>query len=278
LGDGTGVDVDISGPVKIMDDVAEAGYLSSNVLQQLAYAIKTDKTLWVWGEGDKFSPVLIAENVIKAWEDTNFSSVDIIILSGDGTVSALKRKTFENNPNTKSFSSLLASNNGRYVYMDEYLNSIDADGNVWMGSQLIPGSEGAVKMYYMHENNNDNILFIKDDNSLWGYGNNKNGELGDGTKTPKTETAVKIADDVVSVSLSPSRVRYSYYVTSNGEAWGWNAETPEPQKLRDNVFTVYRNTSEIVFIYKDGTAAATYDSYGAVELPSIKLPQTLTFP
>ena len=58
---------------------------------------------------------------------------------------------------------------------------------------------------------------ITSDGSLWTWGNNASGELGDGTTTMRT-TPVKVMDDVAQVSLGD---QHSAAVKSDGSLWLW---------------------------------------------------------
>ena len=59
-------------------------------------------------------------------------------------------------------------------------------------------------------------LFLKTDNSLWITGNNRHGQLGDGTNLLKV-TAFKIADEVRLVS---SGYEFSLFLKKDGTVWG----------------------------------------------------------
>ena len=87
---------------------------------------------------------------------------------------------------------------------------------------------------------------IMPDGSLWGWGGNHEGQLGDGTATDR-EFPVRIMDDVVAVS---SGYAYTMAITSDGSLWGWGANrfgqlgdgtlTPRyaPVRIMDDVIAV----------------------------------------
>ena len=62
---------------------------------------------------------------------------------------------------------------------------------------------------------------IMADNSLWGWGSNWSGQLGDGT-TEDRHSPVKIIEDVISVSSSPL---HTAAITSDGTLWTWGDNT-----------------------------------------------------
>jgi hypothetical protein len=132
---------------------------------------------------------------------------------------------------------------------------------------------------------NHNVLFIKKDNSLWGYGENAFGELGDGTKVPRENEAVKIADDVTEVSP------FGYaYIKTNGELWMWNENNPAPLKRHDNAHNFvnsaygsqgisYHAPMPGVVLLNDGQVIDFLNRQEEkILMEGIKLPQTLVFP
>ncbi len=65
----------------------------------------------------------------------------------------------------------------------------------------------------------DNIMFIKTDDSLWGFGKNDRGQLGDGTTTDQSAPK-KIMDSVKSVYAG---YKYTYFIKTNGSLWAVGA-------------------------------------------------------
>jgi alpha-tubulin suppressor-like RCC1 family protein len=60
-------------------------------------------------------------------------------------------------------------------------------------------------------------LAIKKDGSLWAWGDNEFGQLGDGTTTSRLEP-VKIMNNVVSISAA---IQHSYAIKADGSLWAW---------------------------------------------------------
>ena len=76
----------------------------------------------------------------------------------------------------------------------------------------------------------DNVIFvdldgydsqyaIKNDNSLWAWGRNNNGQLGDGTNIDR-HTPIKVMDNVDSISLSGYG---NFAITTDKSVWAWSA-------------------------------------------------------
>lgn len=102
---------------------------------------------------------------------------------------------------------------------------------------------------------------IKDDGSLWAWGNNKYGQLGDGTYENKT-IPFKLMDDVVQVVAGDD---HSLAIKKDGSLWAWgnnkygqlgdgtNVDKIEPVKILDNALQVAAGDNQTFVIKNDNT-------------------------
>jgi len=93
-------------------------------------------------------------------------------------------------------------------------------------------------------------MAIKSDNSLWAWGENWKGQLGDGT-TENRHSPVKIMDDVVYVSAGPW---HTVAIKMDGSlwAWGWRVD------VFDDIGNEIRTENAPVRIMEDVIAVSTY--------------------
>jgi fibronectin type 3 domain-containing protein len=114
-------------------------------------------------------------------------------------------------------------------------------------------------------------LAIKSDGSLWSWGNNYHGQLGDGTTTYRP-TPTKVMDNVASVSAG---MYHTIAIKTDGSLWAWgnnvygqlgnetNVSSVIPVKVMDNVARVSTRSYHTLAIKTDGTLWAWgYNQYG----------------
>ena len=101
---------------------------------------------------------------------------------------------------------------------------------------------------------------IKKDNTLWAWGNNEDGQLGDGT-TQDRYSPVKVMDNVISFECNNYS---SYAIREDGSLWSWGNNSSgqlgddtrqnrySPVKIMDNVISVECGSSSAYAIKEDG--------------------------
>ena len=165
-------------PTKVLDDVK-----SISVGWGVSYAIKKDGSLWAWGRND---------NHQLGIETTEDQLLPVKIMDDVAIVS----------------SSATESN---------WAAAIKTDGTLW-----IWGKEYAIPTKKMYDVSSvivgvDYVEAIRKDGTLWAFGNNKFGQVGNGTVTAQT-TLVKIMDDVAEVASSGETTIINRL---NGSVWSW---------------------------------------------------------
>ena len=210
--------------------------------QSHSLAIKTDNSLWAWGYN-------------------GFGQL------GNGTTTNLSKPA-------KIMDNVVTAAAGTYHSM-----AIKTDGSLWIwgsiaGEVRTATAHGGIRPQYISftpvkimENvssisaSYDCSLAVRTDGSLWGWGDNSRGQLGDGTTETRTEP-VKIMEDVARASISNAS---GYAVKTDGSLWAWGRNhvgqlgdgTKEdrlnPIKVMDDVEVVASQISTGFAIKTDGT-------------------------
>ncbi|HET6351794.1 MAG TPA: hypothetical protein VFG89_06685 [Coriobacteriia bacterium] len=206
------------------------------------YAVKQDGTVWRWGSFDQYNNGAISTFVIKTpTKMAGLSDVKSIALKqasayvvrSDGTVWSWE---FQNTPapvpglSDVASISLDESGYGGYAlkrdgtvwefHSDGYL----LPGNVpWPGATQLAGVDGIVRLTaadYSDESNTQTSWYaVKSDGTVWTWGDNRGGQLGDGTTTSRTRPAQ--VPGVTGVSKVTAGLGAAYAVTTSGSVWAW---------------------------------------------------------
>lgn len=211
LGDGTNIDRNV--PTKIGND-SDWKYVAAG--RQHSFAIKTDGTLWAWGpnnNGELGDGTNIDRNVpTKIGTDNNWLSIAAglrytMALKNDGTLWATGNNDYGQLGNgqpyikTNIFSQIGNSNDWLLISTRTSTSSaIKKDGTLWTwGSNqngqigngydypdiIIPTQIGNETNWKQIASGDFNISAIKKDGTLWTWGLNDYGQLGDGTYVDK---------------------------------------------------------------------------------------------
>jgi MYXO-CTERM domain-containing protein len=245
LGDGTLMDRPLPTRVHNIDDVIQVATGGAFTL-----ALKADGTVWGWGDSyygqlgelgtQETTPIQIQglTNVVQVAGGAQFAAA----LKADGTV-----WTWGNN------------------WKGELGDGTNTDRAT---PAPIPGLGGVVSISValgVHG------VALKADGSLWSWGSNEFGQLGDGTSTPNPVTgAVKVLVDQVAVA-SANRLN-SVVLRKDGTVWTWGRTDdgqmcdgvvptvngtfqPTPQQVMgvSNVVTVSSGQNYFLMLKSDGT-------------------------
>jgi alpha-tubulin suppressor-like RCC1 family protein len=213
-------------------------------------AIKTDGTLWAWGLnssgqlglGDttqRTSPVQVGS--ATDWQSVSAGGSHSLAIKTDGTLWAwgsngsgrLGRASIQ-------LDSKLSDNlfsNISYVSLSRHALVIKNDGSLWgwgrnverqigIGDTVSQYAEKIVKIsqetdWQSVSAGGSHSLAIKTDGTLWAWGLNTNGQLGDGTTTQRTSPVqIGLATDWQSVSAGGS---HTLAIKADGSLWAWGS-------------------------------------------------------
>ena len=282
-------------PVKIMDDV-----ISVSCLNVMSLALKTDGTLWAWGtvEWDPNAPRDLSYESTYIYTTTHYVSYPYKVLD-----------------NIIQFSGVW--------FVSPSLLTVRSDGSLWAGGDNSHGQLGdgttVDKPLFEQVKIMDNVasvynyanslaMAIKNDGSLWTWGKNDIGCIGDGT-TEDRLSPVRVLDSVRSVY---PHVFFCMALKADGSLWSWGGHNHRgqlgdgtttqrhyPAKMMDNVIAVENNGDRTIAIKSDGSLWSWGGNEGGlllgdgsnsefratpvkimdgVKLPTISTPPPLTTP
>lgn len=193
VGDGTTIRRDT--PVQIGNSYRQVAAGSD-----FSVAIKTDGTLWAWGNNDRgqlgggthpqeLSPIQIGSGYASVAASNNAA----IAIKADGTLWTWKTREY-----------------GQF----EFPPPFGSEGNTEAASPVQIGSG-----YTMVAAGASHAVAIKTNGTLWAWGDNSAGELGDGTTTNHNEP-VMIGSGYIQATAG---LFYTVAVKSDGSLWGWGA-------------------------------------------------------
>jgi len=289
LGTGTGVNIDE--PVKIMENVAKL-YVhpphasTFDLHRHRVYAVGINGTLWMWGNGD-FSPVRVTTDVVRVLGDINgalLQKKDGVWFRHIANRNEIERvQPFA----VVDFVGNLPGTGRRNLFIINSDNTLmrltwTGGGGLFSAGRRRAEEEIARNVQLLWgqlDTRSYNLLFIKDDNSLWGFGVNASGEIGDGTRVSRQDAPVLIAENVASVGSW-------HYVSTNGELWMWDRNNPSPEMMIENVALVDINGTTTRVFLNDGTLITNFREWNNATTEArrenfvrtgIKIPQTIVF-
>ena len=195
LGDGTKTNRNT--PVKVMDNVTSVsvgGYFCSA-------AITKDRSLYMWGYnacGQLGNGTTIDEATpVKVLDD-------VVVVDTDGSTSAA------------------ITSNG-----DLYMWGVSTPTYTYGKPKKIMSNIRDIKFGEMYYG------IVKEDGSLYMWGDNDEGQLGDGTTEGRYDVPVKIMDNVKNVIMGEHTINGA--ITKKGELYIWGDGHLKPVKIMDNV-------------------------------------------
>ena len=262
IGDGTfsgtgPQDISHLSPTQIMNDVVEVSASAAHGGNAgFTLAIRSDGSLWTWG----WQQQSYVSNIFMQPTPTRIME-DVIAISA-GSHHALA---------VQSDGSLWAWGDNRFGQLGDGTTSnhpspISHYNPLFIMSDVVAVSAGA-----------HHSMAIRSDGSLWTWGANDQGQVGDGTLTRRDGdtweviennerlTPTWIMDDVISISAGHS---FSMAIRSDGSLWAWgtnwegqlgvgaitgDAFILSPTKIMDDVISVSTGLSHTLAIRGDGS-------------------------
>ncbi len=256
--------------VSSLSDVASVSVSLS--FYQSCMVVKNDGTVWAWGDNndgqlgdgtttDRATPVQAVG--LSGVKQAAVGSYDSIALKQDGAVWIWGYGTSSNRDMHLSAvlripdlqGDITASTyNERYVLADGYVRELTTSG----AGEIILGDTSQVSAGCEHR------LALKDDKTVWAWGENDSGQLGDGTtasrSTPAPVAGLSNVKQVFAGAFS------SFVVKEDGSLWTWGATVPymsesdmlSPVQISglSDVASVSASYGHVLVLKNDGTVWA----------------------
>jgi hypothetical protein len=287
LGDGTGVNRDE--PVHIADNIATVlGWWRASITDAVIYALSTDKTLMTWGNGN-FSPIPVVDNVVDFQMVRNPRAATaegtfvFFIRTSDGNVHRMGNNHSLTKISTEAaFDAWVRAEFGASTqfHITHYINPMRSLMLRQGANSYVEIAADVDKIFDLTISlvgGTNNTFFTKLDGSLWGFGDNQGGQLGDGTRVPRNEP-VHIADNVTYAGAY-------FFLKDDGTLWGWD-DNPTPRQLFEGVAAISRQ----YMYFEDGRmlfsswmhdfsslVRSGADEDALLKLDNVKIPRTVIF-
>ena len=252
---GTGVPQNQPAPMKVMDDVVSVVHLSTSYgtagSGQNTYALRSDGSLWAWGSNnygqvgngsrtwtygssdDNVEPVQVLDDVVSIGAENGVAAA----VTADGGLWVWGR-SWQDGPGREyggSFYSSAAGGSIPYYIASTPVRVAESAVKVWcttdgtwylkedgtLWSYEVQGrQEQVLSQVADFQSYSGSHFALQTDGSLWAWGDNPYGNLGNGTMD-YVEHPVKITDHVVAVSPHSATLA----VKQDGSLWGWGSDS-----------------------------------------------------
>ncbi|MCL2149493.1 MAG: hypothetical protein FWH51_00975 [Dehalococcoidia bacterium] len=225
---GNGTTASSSVPVRVIDPTDDTGFLTGITAvatgQDHTVALKEDGTVWTWGYnfygqiGDGTNGVGTNRNVpvqvIDPTDGTGFLTDIVAVAAGSYYTVALKEDGTVCAWGYNNYDQLGDGNGGLGVYSSVPVQVIDPTDVTGFLSGIIAVAAGQ-----------DHTVALKEDGTVWAWGLNINGQLGDDTETNRL-APVQVRGpggggfltDIVAIAAG---VNHTMALKIDGTVWGW---------------------------------------------------------
>ncbi|WP_341283107.1 fibronectin type III domain-containing protein [Paenibacillus sp. FSL H8-0537] len=189
-----------------------------------SYALKKDGTVWTWGRFlNNYNTHLVVPQKMYGMEGISqiaTSSTKFAALKNDGTVLVVGTTT--SNP-----AQMIVPEKVSTIVVEDKVLALTESGKVWAwggpgagdNPTEVAGLSGIVKV----AEGGAFYLALKGDGTVWGWGRNTQGQLGDGTRTDRA-APVKV-NGLTDVKSIYAGMASSAAIKQDGSVWTWGGNT-----------------------------------------------------
>ena len=237
------------------DFLTENEYHTISTSGSNSMSVKTDGSLWTWG----YNFYSQLGDGTKISRNTPVKTIDAVasVFAGGGHTIVIKND-----------SSLWTWGHNYYGQLGDGTNT-DRDTPIKIMNNVASVSTSKHSEIYLEDGNasiRGYTFAIRTDGSLWAWGSNEYGQLGDGTNI-NSNTPVKIMDSVASVSAGEL---YAMAVGTDGSLWTWGYGgqlgngtiiRSKPEKIMDDVAYVSTGVGYTMVVKTDHSLWVLGDNY-----------------
>lgn len=263
LGNGTTIDSEI--PVKVLN-INNA--IAIDLFAGVAIAADKDGNIWFWGNyGTYLEPhgydttvtIPAKISILSGVKSLSVFDLNLFLLRDDGTVWYIKLK--HESPTLFIEPTMIEGVNNVSEISD--MVALKKDGHLFtlkpQKNQVTYDSISGV--IHLSNVNQRRCVYIKNDSTVWAWGINDYGQLGNGTNIDN-EIPVQVLNLTNTICLS-SNYDYNLALNKDGSVWFWGLEIPNGQNsIGLNIPVKIQDLNDVVLIYaykkslvmkKDGT-------------------------
>lgn len=264
----------------------DSTWVSVSVGADFCLGIKANGTLWAWGinnagqlgdgtSNNKIKPIQIGSD--SAWTAISAGAAHSVALKADGSLWTWGDNSFGqlgDGTTTSRNSPGRVGSERRWVYITLGANhslAIKADGTLWAwgdnslgelgdgtttqrNSIIQIGTNNTWVRVHCFGASGKHTLGLKSDGSLWAWGDNTKGELGDGSSIQRN-SPVRIGSENIWVGLALGE-SFTQGVKANGTLWAWGENTygqlGDGTTTNRNIPVFIRKTNDILTIAAGG--------------------------
>ncbi|MCK9410631.1 MAG: hypothetical protein WCX28_14375 [Bacteriovoracaceae bacterium] len=278
---GNGTTTSSETPVRVLN-IHNA--IAIDLFAGIAIAADKEGNIWFWGNYltyleppgyDTMVTIPIKISYLRGIKSLSVYAQNLYLLRDDGTVWYIKLK--HESPTIFIEPTIVEGVNNIHAISD--MVALKNDGTVYtlkpQKNQITYDSVLDIKQFsnvYQRR-----CVCIKNDNTVWAWGTNDYGQLGNGTNIDSNIPVQALhLSDIVSVS---SNYDYNLALTKDGSVWFWGLEIPDGQNsIGLNIPVKIQNLDNVVLLYASKTSLVMKEdgTYWTID-SEIKKPIQLIF-
>jgi alpha-tubulin suppressor-like RCC1 family protein len=202
-------------------------------------AIKTDGTLWMWGRYTTISPIQVGSDTDWRFVSVGITNTWVALKSNNslwtgGTTPSQGTGTNWNTANQEEGVYLATKTDGTLWHWGK--NGFGANGRqiTLNGDTDNPTQVGTLTNWSNVVSGNYDALAVKNDGTLWSWGSNSSGQLGQ-NGTIRRSSPVQVGTDINWSKIAINGNESSFAIKTDGTLWSWGRNQDGECGLNDRL-------------------------------------------